>query len=248
MANTLLLALIGGLISFLSTSAGSLLVFISDKAKRMKPVQISVDFAVGVMLSAAAFSLVGPEILKATIHNSSQQLQASVAGLAVGFIFIGFMSKLIHRFELASHQSSNHIILALALIFHNFPEGMGAGAAMAGLQIDQAITVQAALSVQNVIEGFLMTIVLMGLGWRRSHAVFGGVFSGLVEFIGAAGAGLILERTQAILPFLLSLAGGAMMMSVMLELVEKLRSHQIIHKQQFALGLLSIPLMNLFIG
>ncbi len=248
MASTLLLALIGGLISFVSTSVGSFLIFISDKAKGMKPIQISIDFAVGTMLSAAAFSLIGPEILKATVENSSHQLHSTIAGLAFGFIFIGFVSKLIHRVELSSTQSSSHLVLATALIFHNFPEGMGSGASLAGLHPDKAIPLQTALTVQNVVEGLLMTIVLVGLGWKRSHAVIGGVFSGFVELIGAVGAGLILEQTQSILPFLLNVAGGAMLMSVLIELLDKYRSNQIVHKQQFALGLLSIPIMNFLIG
>lgn len=248
MASTLLLALIGGLISFLSTSAGSLMIYISDKTKRIKPIRVSIDFAVGVMLSAAAFSLIGPEILKATVENSSQQLHATIAGLAFGFIFVGLVSKLIQRMELSSTQSSSHLLLATALIFHNFPEGMGSGASLAGLQLDKAIPLQVALTIQNVVEGLLMTIVLVGLGWKRSHAVMGGIFSGFVELIGAVGAGLILEQTQSILPFLLSLAGGAMLMSVLIELQDKYRSNQTVHKQQFALGLLSIPIMNFLIG
>lgn len=248
MENTFLLAVIGGLVSFLSTSLGSLLIYISDKSKKMKPMQISIDFAAGVMLSAAAFSLIGPGLLKATIKNSSHELQATIAGLAVGFIFIGFINKVIHRLELTSKETVTEMVLALALIFHNFPEGMGSGASLAGLELSKAVTLQFALTAQNIIEGLLITAVLMGLGWKRSIAVVGGIFSGLIELTGAISAGLILEKTQSVLPFLLSLAGGAMLMSVMIELHEKFRSEKVIQKQEFTLGLLSIPIMNLLIG
>jgi uncharacterized membrane protein YqgA involved in biofilm formation len=75
-------------------------------------------------------------------------------------------------------------------------------------------------------------------------SVLGGIFSGLVEMSGAVVAGLVMEETIALLPFFLSLAGGAMMMSVGLEMAEAKK----VEIRQFLGGLMVIPVTNFILG
>lgn len=242
---TLTLALIGGLISFVSTSLGSLLTVLSRRAQGLRRFRISIDFAIGVMLSATAFSLVGPEMVKAARVGSLAQVQTGVAGLFFGMLFIAVMHKFVHRLQVVPAANSSHMLLALALIAHNLPEGMGAGAAMAGLNLRDALAVQGALSVQNVAEGLLLSVALLSMGWTLPWAVAGGIVSGGVEFFGAALSGIALSTSLQILPFLLTVAGGAMLMSVLLEMQEAALSRRIFKLKHFVLGLASIPFLNL---
>lgn len=237
----LTLAFIGGLISATTTSLGSFLAPLFTKIEKLRKCHLSMDFALGVMLSAVAFSLVGPEILKRT------NLTFTLTGLFVGMVFILITHKLISSFQ-QKKVHSGKILLISALIFHNFPEGMGAGASLAGMSLEQAIPLQIAISIQNIAEGLLLTLLLQGLGLSLFWAVVGGIASGILELSGAVGAGLLLEHTQSYLPFLLSLAGGAMMMSVLLEVIESYSLGKKLQRSQFAWGLATIPITNIIFG
>lgn len=240
MEATLTLAIMGGMISLASTAVGSLLLY-SGRLFKEKVQNVSMDFVLGVMLSVTAFSLVGPSLFK-------DDFKTVFAGLAAGMIFVGFFQKTLNKAKLVSKENSGHLLLAMVLILHNFPEGMGAGAAMVGMKFSDAMTVQFALSVQNVLEGLLLSLALLGLGWRLSYAVIGGIFSGVIEFLGALLSGFILEKSIALLPFLLALSGGAMLMSLLIEMQNGLESRRHIKKDHFALGFLSIPLMSLLVS
>lgn len=227
----LVLSTIGGVISAVSTSAGSLIAPLFSKFEGLRKFQMSMDFALGVMLSAVAFSLVGPELMK------GQQLSLVFSGLLAGSLFIYSTHKMI--------SSLNHKkLLVAALIFHNLPEGMGAGASLAGMSLNDAIPLQVAISIQNIAEGLLLTMLLQGLGLNLMTSVLGGIFSGLVEMSGAVVAGLVMEETIALLPFFLSLAGGAMMMSVGMEMAEAKK----VEIRQLLGGLMVIPVTNFILG
>ncbi|MFN7729153.1 MAG: ZIP family metal transporter [Bdellovibrio sp.] len=256
MDQMLLLALIGGTISAVSTSAGAFLTPFFKKTEKIQRFRLSIDFAMGVMLSTVAFSLVGPELVGAWSDRS--RLSIVLTGLALGVLFIGWTHKATDYFQKKNSQnkvqkngpasstvSSAKVVLALALVFHNLPEGMGAGASLAGMELSQAIPLQVAIAIQNVAEGLLLALCFLSFGWSMSRSVLGSMGSGLVEFSGAAIAGVLMHQTVAWLPFLLSVAGGAMLMSVLLELFEARIEGRFFHKNQFALGLLLIPIMNL---
>lgn len=235
------LAFIGGIISAVSTSAGSLVAPLFTKIEKLRKCHLSMDFALGVMLSAVAFSLVGPELIR------GDHFMKVILGLMVGMTFIALTHKII---SLVSHEhaQSSKMLLIAALIFHNFPEGMGAGASLAGMELQQAIPIQVAISIQNVAEGLLLTLLLRSMGLTMFWAVVGGIASGILEMTGALSAGAMLQQTENLLPFLLSLAGGAMMMSVGLEVKESFNMGRGIERSQFLWGLVTIPLTNLILG
>ena len=235
----LALAIFGGIISAVSTSAGAFLAPIFRHFELLRKYHMSMDFALGVMMSAVAFSLVGPELIK------GQSLSLVLAGLGLGAIFILATHKIISFLNRHERFNSYKILLISALIFHNFPEGMGAGASLAGMTFQEAIPLQIAISIQNIVEGLLLTLLLQGLGLNLFWSVLGGMASGLIEFSGALTAGFFMQGTTLLLPFFLALAGGAMMMSVLLELFENYSQGKRIAVSQFITGLMVIPFTNL---
>lgn len=238
----LILSTIGGLISAISTSAGSLAAPLFSKIEKLRKYHMSMDFALGVMLSAVAFSLVGPEIVK------GGQFIKVASGFISGALFILLTHKIISWFNRNQKFNSYKILLVSALIFHNLPEGMGAGASLAGMSFNDALPLQVALAVQNIMEGLLLTLLLQGLGLSQTSAVIGGILSGLIEMSGAVAAGFIMQETTALLPFFLSLAGGAMMTSVVLELHETISLGKKVVTSHLMGGLMVIPVTNFLLG
>ena len=249
------LALLGGFFSFASTGLGALLApNLISRHEGMQSTRRWLDFAMGVMLSSVAFSLLGPELIHAL--GSGLRMRMVLVGAGLGIAFVWSLQLLLQhplvkarsersreRSQSAEGLSNAKILLALVLIFHNFPEGMGAGASMAGMTLKDAIPLQAGLAAQNIVEGAILTLCFVGFGWSWSRAILGGLLSGIVEWSGAALAGLALQHSQAMLSPLLAAAGGAMLMSVILELRENKESRSF-RLRPFLTGLALIPVMN----
>lgn len=238
-----IMAAIGGFISFVSTSIGSVLTPLFEKTQKIQKFRLSMDFALGVMLSAVAFSLVGPQLTES--FHRSEDFHLVITGLLAGMILISWSTRLVHRLSPQTNQmKSSQIILIFTLVFHNWPEGMAAGAAFAGLDLKNSIPILTAISAQNIAEGLLLAVCIKGLGFSNTWAVLGGVASGIIEFSGALIAGLALESTQESLPFFLSLAGGAMLLSVLMEMKESQLQGHVLQRNEFVAGLAVIPILN----
>jgi len=245
--SVLFLATAGGFVSFLSTSLGVLLSLKSWKSLPFLEFKFSIDFALGLMLSAVAFSLVGPAAFQ-SIHNPSL-LMACVLGFAAGGLVIYGLKAFIERNQTeASKATSSQLLLALALIIHNFPEGLASGASLAGLSLHAATPILTSISIQNIPEGLLMVLCLRAMGWTKSRSLIGGLFSGVVELIGGVTAGFAMSWTSEALPIILMLAGGAMFTSVAIEIAEKSSPLRILQKPEFAMGLFAIPVLNIMLS
>jgi len=247
MSSLIFLAMIGGLFSLISTSAGAFMTPWLGRASFMGDLRAGVDFALGVMLSAVAFSLVGPNLVDAYSHPD--RLGLVIGGFAAGILFLGIGHALAERSTRikAGPGSASRWLFAAAIFLHNFPEGMGAGSSLAGTKMSEALVLQIGLAIQNVAEGALLVICFQAIGWTLRRAIIASVLSGVVEFSGALTGGIALEWTLRSLPFSLALAGGAMLMSVVLEYRERKREGVPVAPLRFLLGMASIPLLNLLI-
>lgn len=256
--STMALAILGGFFSFASTAFGSFIApRLVARGEGIRSTRRWLDFAMGVMLSSVAFSLLGPELLHAVGTGFKMWMVILGAALGIGFVWclqivlqhplVQARTQQMHGQE-SSTVSNSKILLALVLILHNFPEGMGAGASMAGMNLADAIPVQAGLAIQNVVEGAILTLCFVGFGWSWSRAIFGGVLSGVVEWGGAAVAGIGLQYSHTLLSPLLAAAGGAMLMSVVLEIREHKSADEAFRPKPFLIGLVLIPIMNMFLN
>jgi ZIP family zinc transporter len=240
-----MLATLGGLISFGSTSFGSTLAMLRFPGQRFAPWRLPIDFALGLMISAVAFSLVGPAALEAL--GDWQQFAPIAFGFYAGILLIMALHRLMNRFQAARGQQGQ-LLLAIVLMVHNFPEGLASGAALVGLDSVQARTVLSSIALQNIPEGLLMVACLRSLGVAPIWSFAGGIGSGVIELMGGMGAGLLLNGSTAVLPFLLATAGGAMLTSVIMELKEGVSAKKRIWSSRFALGFMTIPLLNGVMG
>jgi zinc transporter 11 len=114
-------------------------------------------------------------------------------------------------------QSHRRIILLLvAVVLHNFPEGLAVGVAFGGIgsvksaTFERARTIAIGIGLQNFPEGLAVSLPLRRLGWSNRKAFFYGQLSGMVEPLGGIlGAGAV-QFAQPMLPYALSFAAGAM--------------------------------------
>ena len=191
-------------------------------------------FAAGVMIAASYWSLLAPALEMA----EGRALPAWVPA-AVGFLMGGVALRIIDVLLPHLHpgfavedaegphtQWRQTTLLALAITLHNIPEGLAVGvafgAAAAGLPqatLAGAITLALGIGIQNFPEGLAVAAPLRRAGYSRFKSFWVGQASGLVEPVaGVAGAAAVLV-SQAMLPYALAFAAGAMIFVVVEELI-----------------------------
>jgi zinc transporter, ZIP family len=226
MATAVLLGTIGGVIAAVATVAGAVPSLFKSRKGFSLATHMSLDFALGMMLAAAAFSLIAPAGQEALERGSSSLLFVLLA-IAFGASFIKILGDLSQKIESlkghfsSSKKTSGAWLFIVAMMLHNLPEGLASGAALAGLDLTQAIPILGAIALQNIPEGLTTAVAFQALGASRRGAFLGAVASALVELLGGTLGGLLLTLVNEILPFLLAFAGGAMIFVAGKEAIER---------------------------
>ena len=222
----------GLLIPFLGTAAGSACVFflrrsLSDALRRSLT-----GFAAGVMTAASVWSLIVPAIEQSSAMGRWAFLPAFI-GFWCGILFLLLLDRLVPHLHAGAEQAEGPksrlkrtTMMVLAVTLHNIPEGMAVGIVYAGVRSGSAlITAGGALSlalgiaIQNFPEGAVVSLPLRAEGASRKKAFALGALSGAVEPVGALITLLAAEALSPFMPYLLSLAAGAMIYVVIEEML-----------------------------
>jgi zinc transporter, ZIP family len=215
---------IGAIVSLASTSLGGVLYSAQASKYRSKLEWLGSDFAIGAMLAASLFSLIGVPMFSHLQKGESSFAQLILFGSVIGFAFSGLLKRTLPFFSSFSAQQLSQFLFVGVLAFHNLPEGMASGVADFGGETG----LLSVIALQNVPEGFLFAAMLVALGVNSQLALLGAILSGAIEAAGALSASAIVAHDPAWLPFLKGFAGGAMLYVTAAELGSKIfRTNQI---------------------
>ena len=226
---------VGLLIPFLGTTAGAACVFFMKKTLGDLVQRSLAGFAAGVMVAASIWSLLIPAIDQST-HLGKLSFLPAFAGFWCGILFLLALDHLIPHLHVGSEQAegpksnlSRTVMMVLAVTLHNIPEGMAVGVMYAGFLSDNpqitaasALALTLGIAIQNFPEGAIISLPLRAEGESKGRAFLGGVFSGVVEPIGAVLTILAAQLVIPALPYLLSFAAGAMLYVVVEELIPEM--------------------------
>ncbi len=252
MMNGIVLGLIGGGVSGLATTLGAMPILMNDSKIGKFLKNINMDFVIGLMLSAAAFSLIWPAYQKVYSHAvlEERKFQFALISMALigGIVFIKSAGRLIEycmRNNKNVQQNKKALLFVIAMMVHNFPEGLASGATMT-LPGSEGISLLSAIAIQNIPEGFTTALSFITLGVSPMMAFWGTVVTGLVELFGGLIGGYASSQIEGILPLLMSFAGGAMMSVVLGELAEKLKdqSYGFLVRPSFLSGVALVIIFN----
>ena len=115
--------------------------------------------------------------------------------------------------------------MVAAIVIHNLPEGFATGTAYSGGVTLFGNTVAMGIALQNVPEGFLVSVPLRSQGYSVRDSFAAGALSGVVEPLCALAAMVIVGVFDALLPYALAFAGGAMLYVIFDEMVPESHSH-----------------------
>ncbi|MCR5123545.1 MAG: ZIP family metal transporter [Ruminococcus sp.] len=183
-------------------------------------------FAAGVMAAAGVWSLLIPAIEGSFALGKLAFLPAAI-GLMAGTLLMLLLDRAVKSLcKRLSGCLPKNSMLTLAVTLHNIPEGMVVGAAFAGVAAGEgnitaaaAMTLAVGIAIQNFPEGAMISMPLKAGGMKRAPAFFIGVLSGVVEPIGAAVTLMAADIVAPALPYILSMAAGAMYYVAAAELI-----------------------------
>ena len=219
--NYLYQALISGLFTWFITLLGSSLVYFFKNVKD-NVLNLMLSLSGGIMLSASFFSLLLPSIDLSNEVNRIIWLFPALGFLIGGFIiFLG--DKVFSK--ISKTHTKNNFLLVFSITLHNIPEGIAIGIAFGSLKyglntsLISALMLTLGIGIQNFPEGAAVSLPLKQSGMSTNKAFLLGELSGIVEPIFALIGAFLAIKIRYILPFILSLAAGAMIYVVVAELV-----------------------------
>ena len=227
----------GILIPFIGTMSGSAMVFLMRNEINKKLEKLLPGFASGVMLAASVWSLIIPAIEMSENMDIYTWFPAA-AGFLAGIIFLICLDNVVPHLhfnngkpEKLPFKNKKIAMPALAVTFHNIPEGMAVGVALAGalspetgITMASAITLAAGIAIQNFPEGAIISMPLKNCGMSRTKSFIYGTMSGIVEPVGAVITIMLTGLIVPVLPYLLAFAAGAMFYVVVEELIPEAQS------------------------
>ena len=207
-------ALIATLGTWAMTAAGAATVFLF---RRPSPEAMNrmLGFSAGVMIAASFWSLLQPAIARAAEQDGLPPWLVATLGFLLGAVFLWASDRVVTRASSRPGRGSgtNHVVLlVLAITLHNIPEGLAVGVAFGALQrgaspeaVMGAVSIAFGIGLQNFPEGAAVSMPLRREGAGRLRSFL----------LGA----LLVGTVEAILPYALAFAAGAMILVAVHELI-----------------------------
>lgn len=192
---------------------------------------ILLGFCAGMMLTASIVCLIMPAIEMCSI---SQWWQI-IIGIAIGVALIGILDKVtphLHHIsgikELENHASqaslNKTLLFVMAIALHKLPEGLATGISFNGEQ-SNAIAITITIALQNIPEGMVVVTPLLMAKVRFINTMLIAIAIAAIEVIGTFAGFYIGDISALFLPFMLAIAGGAMLYVISDEMIPETHSH-----------------------
>ena len=253
----------GIFLPFLGTALGAACVFFLRGGMGRTLQRALTGFAAGVMTAASIWSLLVPAMDQAEAMGKWAFVPAAV-GFWAGILFLLLLDRLIPHLHLNSQEAegpksslSRTMMLVLAVVLHNLPEGMAVGVVLAGWRTGQtsvslaaALTLSLGIAIQNFPEGAIISMPLRAEGVSKPKSFLYGVLSGAVEPAGALLTIAFASVLMPLLPYFLSFAAGAMVYVVVEELIPEMSEgeHSNIGTILYAAGFTLMMVLDVALG
>ena len=200
--------ILGILIPFLGTVAGSAFVFFMRREMNAVVQKAMLGFASGVMVAASVWSLLIPALEFGGEANSAPQLLPAAVGFLAGMAFlllIDYATPHLHIGTSKPEGPRSHLsrtaMLMLAVTIHNLPEGMAVGVVLAGaadggmgISTAAALAMSVGIAIQNVPEGAIVSMPMRAAGNSRWRSFLIGSLSDLLAFAAGAMLYVVIEE------------------------------------------------------
>lgn len=192
---------------------------------------IFLGFCAGMMLTASIVCLIVPAV---DMCPPLQWWQV-IAGVAAGVALIGVLDRFTPHLHHISgvREEERHVgnaslnrtlLFVMAIALHKLPEGLATGISFNGDQ-GNAFAVTLTIALQNIPEGMVVVTPLLMAGVRFLNTTLIAIAVALLEVTGVFAGYVVGDFSVLLLPFMLSLAGGAMLYVISDEMIPETHSH-----------------------
>ncbi|WP_151704273.1 ZIP family metal transporter [Nitrincola alkalilacustris] len=217
-------AFYAGMVAAVATALGTLPAILAHKISD-RILDSLMGFGAGVMLAASIFSLILPSVEIMAEQSDIAWIASGQVALAIllGAMLMMVIEKLVpHEHFIKGNDSTTNTrlrrswLFVLAIVLHNFPEGLAIGASYAA---GEGHALAAGIAIQDMPEGFVVAMALIAAGYSRAFAITVGVLSGLAEPAMAIVGATLLDANSGLLPWGLAGAAGAMLFVISHEII-----------------------------
>lgn len=240
-------ALLISTLAGLSTILGGLVIFFQFKEKNInKFITASLAFSLAIMIGISITDLI-PEstyILIST-YGLNKGIIYSLIFFIIGIILIKYLNKIISRAESKNDLYKLGILNMLALILHNFPEGI-ATFMSSFKDLNLGLKLSIAIAFHNIPEGISIAVPIYYATKSKKEALLKTFLSGIAEPVGALIAYIFLSKyiTNSLISIILILVGGIMITLAIEVILPKTKQYNL--KIYLYLGLILGIILILF--
>ncbi|HNW46068.1 MAG TPA: ZIP family metal transporter [Thermotogota bacterium] len=245
--NLALYGIVLSTVAGLTTALGALPFFFFRKRTDERVIDALLGFASGVMLAASAFSLVQPSI-------EAGGLWRFLVGFGLGALAVDLIDHFApHEHFLKGYEGpdrkkvSRIWLFVMAITIHNFPEGMAVGV---GAFTKDALAIAVAIGAQNIPEGAAVAAALINAKYSPGKAFLVTLLTGVVEVVGGLLGVTIISFSQALLPYMMAFAAGAMIFVIGDEVIPEshLNGHQRLATYSLIIGFFIMSALDVALG
>ncbi len=206
-------ALLVSTIAGLSTILGAFVIFFRFKEKNInKFITASLAFSLAIMIGISITDLI-PESTYILLldYGIGKGIFSSILSFIIGMILVKYLHKLMNKTEAKNDLYKLGILNMLALILHNFPEGI-ATFMSSYKDMELGIKLAIAIAFHNIPEGISIAVPIYYATNSKKNAILKTFLSGIAEPIGAIIAYIFLSKyiTDTLISIILLLVGGIM--------------------------------------
>ena len=240
-------ALLVSTIAGLSTILGSFVIFFKWKEQNInKFITASLSFSLAIMIGISITDLI-PESTYILVSNYKigKGILISLISFIIGIILVKYLHKLMNKTEAKNDLYKLGILNMLALILHNFPEGI-ATFMSSYKDIELGLKLGLAIAFHNIPEGISIAVPIYYATRSKKNAIFKTFLSGIAEPIGAIIAYIFLSKyiTDELISMILLLVGGIMITLAIEVIFPKAKKYNL--NKYLYLGLLIGTVLILF--
>lgn len=237
MINDLLVSAAGlGLASLLGSAVGLIIKKIPHNWN-----DVFLGLCAGMMLAASIVCLIMPAVEMCSVGRWWQVVVGVGAGVALISVLDRITPHLHHLSGVGEDEAhinnaslNRTLLFVMAIALHKFPEGMATGVSFNGSS-DNAIAVAITIALQNIPEGMVVVTPLLMAGVGMMRTIFVALIVAFLEVAGVFAGYFIGDLSSALLPLMLSMAGGAMLYVISDEMIPETHSHGFQKRATYAL-------------
>ena len=246
---------LGALIAGLFTGVGGFAIYLKKKYSQTN-INVMLNIAAGVMLSASFFALLVPSMeelieINEDVHEAGFCYCGAVT---IGVALVWILNILL------PHEHNNMVrhgpkfdlkkawLFIIAISLHKLPEGLAVGVAYSAENFINPLSLVVGIALHNIPEGLTMAISLVAAGESKLKSALIALSIGMIQPLGAVLGLLLIGASTSIIPIAMAMAGGTLLFVVINEILPETYGYKNTEKSAVAVFAGFIVMSYLFMA